>query len=284
MARTVDASAFGQLPWDQALRRWAVSYRETFAAHPGTIGMLAAEPVADPAVHAQYERAVTALEDAGFPRHTVLAVITATEKLRPGLRARPRRPARHCHRHRRRHHPPPRRGRRRHPLRTCPRRPGLPPRPGRPDHRPPPRAQPGSQRPVTPRLEASPRSSPTSRPASNHTGSPQARTGHLTPQTPLPGPGQRLDITSALRHIAPKQRCHIAGSGASNGSVTRVPTTKAKSRQKQVMARGDVAGGLPRRFSGYPTSRARVDTLRRPGVQRACGQPEGGWRNGGGGG
>ena len=81
MARTVDASAFGQLPWDEALRRWAVSYRETFAAHPGTIGMLAAEPVADPAVHAQYERAVTALEDAGFPRHEVLAVITATESL-----------------------------------------------------------------------------------------------------------------------------------------------------------------------------------------------------------
>ena len=81
MARTVDASAFGQLPWDEALRRWAISYRETFAAHPGTIGMLAAEPVADPAVHAQYERAVTALEDADFPRHTVLAVITATESL-----------------------------------------------------------------------------------------------------------------------------------------------------------------------------------------------------------
>ena len=81
MARTVDASAFGRLPWDEALRRWAVSYRETFAAHPGTIGMLAAEPVADPAVHAQYERAVTALEDAGFPRHTVLAVITAAESL-----------------------------------------------------------------------------------------------------------------------------------------------------------------------------------------------------------
>ena len=34
----------------------------------------------------------------------------------------------------------------------------------------------------------------------------------------------------------------------------------------------------PRRFSGYPTPRGRVDTLRRPGVQRACGQPEGGWR------
>jgi AcrR family transcriptional regulator len=81
IARTVDASGFGQLPWDQALRRWAVSYRETFAAHPGTIGMLAAEPIADPAVHAQYERAVTALEDAGFPRHEVLAVITAVESL-----------------------------------------------------------------------------------------------------------------------------------------------------------------------------------------------------------
>jgi AcrR family transcriptional regulator len=79
MARTVDASGFGQLPWDQALRRWAVSYRETFAAHPGAIGMLAAEPVADPAVHALYEQAVTALQDAGFPGHEVLAVITAAE-------------------------------------------------------------------------------------------------------------------------------------------------------------------------------------------------------------
>jgi AcrR family transcriptional regulator len=79
MTRTVDASGFGQLPWDQALRRWAVSYRETFAAHPGTIGMLAAEPVADPAVHAQYEQAVTALQDAGFPLREVLAVITAVE-------------------------------------------------------------------------------------------------------------------------------------------------------------------------------------------------------------
>jgi AcrR family transcriptional regulator len=79
MARTVDASGFAQLPWDQALRRWAVSYRDTFAAHPGIIGMLAAEPVADPAVHAQYERAVTALQDAGFPLNEVLAVITAVE-------------------------------------------------------------------------------------------------------------------------------------------------------------------------------------------------------------
>ena len=79
MARTMDASGFGQLPWDQALRQWAVSYRDTFAAHPGAIGMLAAEPVADPAVHADYEHAVTALQDAGFPRHEVLAVITAVE-------------------------------------------------------------------------------------------------------------------------------------------------------------------------------------------------------------
>ena len=79
MAGTVDASGFGQLPWDQALCRWAASYRDTFAAHPGTIGMLAAEPVADPAVQAQYERAVTALQDAGFPGHTALAVITAVE-------------------------------------------------------------------------------------------------------------------------------------------------------------------------------------------------------------
>jgi AcrR family transcriptional regulator len=79
MARAVDASGFGQLPWDEGLRHWAVSYRDTFAAHPGAIGMLAAEPVADPAVHAMYEQAATALEDAGFPRHEALAVITAVE-------------------------------------------------------------------------------------------------------------------------------------------------------------------------------------------------------------
>jgi len=79
MTHTVDASAFGQLPWDEALRCWAVSYRDTFAAHPGTIGMLAAEPVADPAVHALYEQAATALDDAGFPSQMVLAVITAVE-------------------------------------------------------------------------------------------------------------------------------------------------------------------------------------------------------------
>jgi AcrR family transcriptional regulator len=79
MARTVDASGFAHLPWDEALRRWAISYRETFAAHPGAIQMLAAEPVADPAVHAMYEQAATVLQDAGFPRHEVLAVITAVE-------------------------------------------------------------------------------------------------------------------------------------------------------------------------------------------------------------
>ena len=79
MARTVDASGFVNLPWDEALRRWAISYRETFAAHPGAIQMLAAEPVADPAVHAMYEQAATVLQDAGFPRHEVLAVITAVE-------------------------------------------------------------------------------------------------------------------------------------------------------------------------------------------------------------
>ena len=115
MARTVDASAFGQLPWDQALRRWAVSYRETFAAHPGAIGMLAAEPVADPAVHAEYEQAVTALEDAGFPRHKVLAVITAVESFVLGSALDLVAPPVMVSRHRRQRHPPARRGGRRRP-------------------------------------------------------------------------------------------------------------------------------------------------------------------------
>ena len=79
IARAIDTSGFGQLPWDQALARFATSYRDTFAAHPGAIGMLATEPIADPAVHAGYEQAATALEDAGFARHEVLAAITAVE-------------------------------------------------------------------------------------------------------------------------------------------------------------------------------------------------------------
>ena len=149
MARTVDASGFGQLPWDQALRRWAVSYRDTFAVHPGAIGMLAAEPVADPAVHALYEQAVTALDDAGFPRHTVLAVITAVESFVLGSALDLAAPPVMVTGIDAGRHPPPRPGRRRRPVRPRPRRPGLRPRPGRPHHRPAPPVQPGRQRPAT---------------------------------------------------------------------------------------------------------------------------------------
>ena len=86
MARTMDASGFGQLPWDQALRQWAVSYREPSPPTPAPSSLLAAEPVADPAVHADYEHAVTALQDAGFPRHEGARRHHRGEKLRPGLR------------------------------------------------------------------------------------------------------------------------------------------------------------------------------------------------------
>lgn len=79
VVRAIDTSCFGQLPWDQALARFATSYRDSFAAHPGVIAMMATEPIADPAVHAKYEQAATALQDAGFPRHEILAAITAVE-------------------------------------------------------------------------------------------------------------------------------------------------------------------------------------------------------------
>jgi len=79
LARTVDATAFGHLPWDDALRAWAQSYRDTFASHAGAVALMSVQPVTDPVLHRMYDAAVAALEDAGFPQQSVLAVITAVE-------------------------------------------------------------------------------------------------------------------------------------------------------------------------------------------------------------
>ncbi len=79
LADTVDASVFGHLPWDEALQSWAQSYRATFAAHAGVIGIMAREPLREPIVHGMYEQVATGLLTAGFRRDEVLAIITATE-------------------------------------------------------------------------------------------------------------------------------------------------------------------------------------------------------------
>jgi AcrR family transcriptional regulator len=66
-------------PWDEALARWARTYRDLFAQHPKAIRMLATAPVRMPEVVDAYEHAVTALLRAGFRDREVLALIVAVE-------------------------------------------------------------------------------------------------------------------------------------------------------------------------------------------------------------
>lgn len=68
-------------PWDRALEEWARSYRAAFAAYPRAIPLLMTTPVRAPRVLAQYERAVGRLLAAGFPRGTVMPLLTALENL-----------------------------------------------------------------------------------------------------------------------------------------------------------------------------------------------------------
>jgi AcrR family transcriptional regulator len=76
----IDASAFGQLPWNEALAAWAISYRDAFAAHPPTIALLAVTPVlSDSRIGLMYERVLSALEQAGWPQTEVLSVMVALE-------------------------------------------------------------------------------------------------------------------------------------------------------------------------------------------------------------
>ena len=72
--------------------------------------MLAAEPVADPVVHARVRTSGHRPGRRGLPPRDGTRRDHRDRELRPRLRARPHRPARHGHRHRRQRHPPARRG------------------------------------------------------------------------------------------------------------------------------------------------------------------------------
>lgn len=76
----IDVSGFGPLPWDEAVRRWADSYRRAFAAHPPTIALLAVRPlVPGSRTSRMYDAVSEGLIDAGWPRERVLSVIVALE-------------------------------------------------------------------------------------------------------------------------------------------------------------------------------------------------------------
>ena len=84
MVPAINNAVFGELDWRAACAVWARSYRDCFAAHPGCIQFLAVEPLSGAQLHTVYDRAVTALEKAGFPRGQVIAIITAIESFALG--------------------------------------------------------------------------------------------------------------------------------------------------------------------------------------------------------
>lgn len=76
----VDTSAFGSLPWREALRVWARSYRDLMAANFGLITSIATTEVRDsPQTIHMYERVSRALVDAGWPAEAIVPFITALE-------------------------------------------------------------------------------------------------------------------------------------------------------------------------------------------------------------
>ncbi|MDX3800986.1 TetR/AcrR family transcriptional regulator [Streptomyces sp. AK04-3B] len=66
-------------PWEQSLEAWARSYRTAFAAHPGAVPLLATAPLAEPFMHAMYERVAELLLTAGFGAGQVMPLINALE-------------------------------------------------------------------------------------------------------------------------------------------------------------------------------------------------------------
>lgn len=75
----IDAALLDQRPWQHALRAYAYSYRDVFAAHPHVVPLLTGSPVRAPSVLAGYERMVVLLETAGFTPSDIMTVLTAFE-------------------------------------------------------------------------------------------------------------------------------------------------------------------------------------------------------------
>ena len=78
----IDRSGFGELAWDQALQRWARSYRDCYARHTAMIPVMAVLPVGDsPHTLQMYETVTRGLVDAGWPGADAVDVIVAVESL-----------------------------------------------------------------------------------------------------------------------------------------------------------------------------------------------------------
>ncbi|MBT2548922.1 TetR family transcriptional regulator [Arthrobacter sp. ISL-65] len=78
----VDVAGFGCGPWDEAMRRWAWSYRDVFSKHTPLIPVIAVLPVADaPRTLEMYEAVSSDLAAAGIPNSKIVPSIVAIESL-----------------------------------------------------------------------------------------------------------------------------------------------------------------------------------------------------------
>ena len=76
----VDVSGFGSGTWEDAVRGWAWSYRDVFAAHTPLIPVIAVLPVTDaPQTLGMYETVSKGFADAGFPQGRIVPAIVALE-------------------------------------------------------------------------------------------------------------------------------------------------------------------------------------------------------------
>lgn len=76
----VDHSLFDSHPLDQALRRWATSYRDVFAEHIPLIPVIAVLPVASsPRLLAMYESVAAGFARAGWEPERIVPAIVAIE-------------------------------------------------------------------------------------------------------------------------------------------------------------------------------------------------------------
>lgn len=77
---SVDTSGFAGLPWDEALRAWARSYRDVFARHTPLIPVIAVLQVSGaPRTLAMYEAVTEGLQRAGWPPAQIVPAIVALE-------------------------------------------------------------------------------------------------------------------------------------------------------------------------------------------------------------
>ena len=76
----VNTRPFQERPWDEAVRDWAWSYREAFAAHAPLVPVIAVMPVGGAyETLRMYEDVTRGLLQAGWPRERVISTIVAVE-------------------------------------------------------------------------------------------------------------------------------------------------------------------------------------------------------------